>query len=144
MDQSTTTAKTASATEFRRAIVPSLVDVLRSEARLLRELSSVMTSQRDALAAADASAVEDSVYAVHRVLHTMSAARDRRKSINRLLGEAEDLPIGELDLVLGPAMTADLRAACQDLADAASELGERLDLTRQALRAAVAAGQASG
>ena len=126
--------------DFRRTVIVGLIDVLNSEARLLRELSTVLVRQEKALSMANAAAVEESVYAVHRVLHTLSAARARRKSINRMLGEQEDLPLGDLEVVLGRAMTEDVRTARDDLADAARDLGDRLDDARQALQSAISSG----
>jgi hypothetical protein len=123
--------------ESTEPILVALTDVLRSEARLLRELISVMRSQKVALAATDTQAVEDSVYAIHRVLHTLSAARERRRSINRILADIDDLPIGDLEGVIGAGTTPDLRIACEDLAASAGELGETLDDTWLALRTAV-------
>lgn len=140
MERRITPSPIDSQREFRRTLIDSLVDVLQSEARLLRELSTVLARQGDALTEGNAAAVEDSVYAVHRVLHTLSAARDRRKSINRMLGEAEDLPVGDLDAVLGSAMTDAVRSARDDLNDAAKGLGVRLDQTRRALQNAIDSG----
>ncbi len=123
--------------DYGRTVILSLVDALHTEARLLRELATVVARQRAALSASDVSALEDNVYTIHRVLHTWAAARTRRKSINRILGESEELTFGELELALGSAMTPDVRAACQDLAEAARELGERLDHTRAALQSVI-------
>lgn len=122
-----------------RTVLPSLVDALQSETRLLRELSTVLIRQQDALSTGDTSAVEHGVHAVHRLLHTLSVARDRRRSINRMLGEPEELSCEELVLALGSAATPAIRLACHDLVDAGHKLGEQLDQTSGILQRVIVA-----
>lgn len=118
----------------------ALTDALRSEFRLLQELITVMQRQRAAVAADDLITVEESVYSTHRVLHTLSEARRRRRSLNRLLGESDDLPIRDLDTVLGSRMTDDLRDARNDLETAARSLSGEVEVNRRVLRRALASG----
>lgn len=136
MQSSPTTLSVNPARDSKGPIISALSDVLRSEARLLRELAIVMQSQKEALATTDTQAVEDSVYAIHRVLHTLKTARERRRSINRILAASDEMAIGEFETVLGSEMTPDLRAACDDLRTSAGELGGMLDDTWDALRTA--------
>ena len=55
--------------------VDSLTDALKTERRLIDELISVMKRQRSAVGDDDLQAVDDSVFATHRVLVTLSEAR---------------------------------------------------------------------
>jgi flagellar biosynthesis/type III secretory pathway chaperone len=126
--------------ESAMATIASLTDVIRSESRLLRELLAVMQRQRDAVAADDLQAVEESVYATHRVLHTLNEARRRRRAINRALGESDDLPIRDLDGVLGVRMSDELRRARDELELLARALSNEVDVNRRVLRQALAAG----
>jgi flagellar biosynthesis/type III secretory pathway chaperone len=118
----------------------ALADALRSEYRLLQELITVMQRQRAAVAADDLVTVEESVYSTHRVLHTLNEARRRRRSLNRLLGESDDLPIRELDAVLGPRMTDELRVARDELEEVARSLSGEVEINRRVLRRALATG----
>lgn len=118
----------------------ALADAFRSERRLLDELVSVMQRQRAAVAADDLITVEESVYSTHRVLHTLGEARRRRRSLNRLLGESDDLPVRDLDRVLGPLMSDELRQARDELEQVARSLAHEVDVNRRVLRRALASG----
>src|SRR5580700_3342750 len=85
--------------------VDTMTDALMTEKRLLEEIVAIMRRQRTAVSADDLQAVDDSVFATHRVLVTLNEARRRRRAVNVLLGEREDLPITQLDQVLGSRMT---------------------------------------
>lgn len=126
--------------ESPAATISALTDVIKSETRLLQELLAVMQRQREAVAADDLQAVEESVYATHRVLHTLNEARRRRRSINRLLGESDDLTIRELDSVLGMRMPDELRNARDELELLARALSKEVDVNRRVLRQALATG----
>jgi hypothetical protein len=120
--------------------VTALTDVLRSECRLLQELLAVMQRQREAVAGDDLQAVEESVYATHRVLHTLGEARRRRRTINRLLGESDDLSIRSLDDVLSTQMSEELRGVRDELELLAQALAIEVDLNRRVLRGALTEG----
>jgi len=120
--------------------IRALTDALRSEHRLLRELLTVMRRQREAVAAEDLITVEESVYSTHRVLHTLNEARTRRRTLNRLIGGSDDLPVRELESVLGGRMDDDLREACDVLESTARELSEEVEMNRRVLRRALASG----
>jgi len=127
-------------TDTPAAALRALTDALRSEHRLLQELVCVMQRQRAAVAADDLATVEESVYSTHRVLHTLNEARRRRRTLNRLLGESDDLPIRELESVLGGRMTDDLRGACDDLEAVARGLSNEVEINRRVLRQALSTG----
>jgi hypothetical protein len=122
--------------------VDSLAEALVTERRLLDELIAVMRRQRNAVGDDDLQLVDDSVFATHRVLVTLSEARRTRRSLNTLMGQPEDLGIHRLDEVLGPRMTPALRAARDDLHEAARALSREVALNRRVLREALACGDA--
>src|SRR3954470_19825857 len=78
-----------------------IADAMAAEKAIIDELVSIMRKQRAAVAGNDLQALDDTVFATHRVLATLSQARRRRHILNTLLGEREDLPIEALDNVLG-------------------------------------------
>lgn len=122
------------------ATIAALTHVIQSESRLLQELLTVMQRQRDAVAVDDLQSVEESVYSTHRVLHTLNEARRRRRSLNRMLGESDDLSIRELDNVLGMRMPDELRKARDELEMLARALSNEVDVNRRVLRQALATG----
>jgi hypothetical protein len=122
--------------------VDSLTDALTTEKRLLDELIGVMRRQRGAVASDDLQSVDDSVFATHRVLVTLNEARRRRRALNTLIGQREDLGIHALDAVLGARMTLALRQARDELHDAARMLSHEVSLNRRILREALAHGDA--
>lgn len=121
--------------------VAALADALRSEYRLLDELIAVLQRQRSAVVEEDLQTVEESVYSTHRVLNTLNEARRRRRSLNRLLGESDDLSTRELDHALGTRMTDELRAARDQLEAIARVLSREVEVNRRVLRDALSSGQ---
>jgi hypothetical protein len=124
------------------ATLDALLDALRSERRLLDELAATMLRQRAAVAADDLPAVDDSVFATHRILATLGQARVRRRQINRLLAGLEELPARDLDAVLGAQMTDDIRAARAELQASAGALAREVEVNRRVLRDALQTGDA--
>ena len=122
--------------------VDSLTDALSTERRLLDELIAVLRRQREAVGDDDLQRVDDSVFATHRVLVTLSEARRRRRNLNALIGHREDLGIHALDEALGPRMTDALRVARDELHVAARALSREVSLNRRILREALACGDA--
>jgi hypothetical protein len=122
--------------------VDSLTDALATERRLLDELITVMRRQRTAVGQDDLQAVDDSVFSTHRVLVTLSEARRRRRNLNALIGQHEDLGIHALDDALGSRMTDALRIARDELYRAARALSREVALNRRILREALACGDA--
>ncbi|MDB4878189.1 MAG: FlgN family protein [Gemmatimonadetes bacterium] len=122
--------------------IDSLTDALTTERRLLDELIAVMRRQRNAVGEDDLQSVDDSVFSTHRVLVTLSEARRRRRQLNTLIGQREDLGIHALDEVLGNRMTQALRDARDQLHDAARALSREVSINRRVLRDALASGDA--
>lgn len=119
--------------------VDSLVQALATERRLIDELLAVIYRQRAAVAADDLQVVEDSMFATHRLLVTLSEAKCRRRTLNTLLGQPEDVGILALDRVLGARMTQELRAARDGLHQAARTLSREVAVNRELLRDAMGA-----
>jgi hypothetical protein len=120
--------------------VDSLTDALVAERRLIDDLISIMRKQRNAVGDDDLQVVDDSVFATHRVLVTLSEARRRRRNLNALIGQPEDLGIHALDEALGNRMTPDMRVARDELHTSAKTLSREVALNRRVLKEALAAG----
>ncbi len=119
-----------------------LADAMASEKLLVDELVSIMRRQRAAVAGNDLQALDDTVFATHRVLSTLSQARRRRHLLNTLLGEREDLPLDALEGVLGARMTESLRLVRDTLQDSARVLSREVAVNRFVLRHAITSGDA--
>ena len=132
--------KYAPTTPRRETAVEVLADVLGTERKLLEELMHVMQQQRAAVAADDLQALDDSVFATYRVLATLGEARRRRKSVNRLLGSAEDMNVNDLEEILGDRATPEVIAARNALQDTAVSLSREVDINKQVLRGAMDSG----
>jgi hypothetical protein len=122
--------------------VDELTEALTTERRLLDELIAVMRRQRNAVGDDDLQSVDDSVFSTHRVLVTLSECRRRRRNLNALIGQREDLGIHSLDEALGSRMTPTLRTARDELHNAARALSREVALNRRILREALACGDA--
>lgn len=119
-----------------------LTDALRSEAKLLGELAATMRRQRDAVAADDLDAIDESVFSTHRVLSTLGETRRRRRWLAQLLGESEDLSLSTLESFFKGELPENVRDATTELADAARALQHEVDLNRHVLRTAIEASDA--
>lgn len=119
-----------------------LADTLRSEAALLTELSATMQRQRDAVASDDLDSIDESVFATHRVLTTLGETRRRRRMLAELLGENSDLSLSALERYFRGAPPANVRAATNELSEAARNLQRQVDLNRRVLRRAIEASDA--
>ncbi len=137
----TVESPTSAATHWP-ALVSGLTDALSSERRLIEELVSAMHQQREAVAADDLAAIDDSVFAVQRILLTLGEARKRRRTLNTRLGQPESLALRDLIERLGPHATDALRTARDDLQAAAQRLAREVATNRQILREALTTGEA--
>ncbi|MBI1809687.1 MAG: flagellar export chaperone FlgN [Gemmatimonadetes bacterium] len=117
--------------------VSALGDALRSEARLLADLVAIMRRQRDAVSRDDLDAIDDSVFATHRVLVTLGEARRRRRSLNHLLGEGDDLSLAAIEDFFVGDVPADLQAAVALVTDGARALQREVEINRRVLRHAI-------
>jgi plasmid stability protein len=122
------------------AAVEALTGAIAAELRLLEDLIAVMRGQRSCVAGEDLQGVDDSVFATHRILVTLGEARRQRRSLICLLGGGDDLPLQQLDDLLGSQMTDDLRAVRGSLVGAAGTLSREVEMNRQILRHALSHG----
>ncbi|MBI3791547.1 MAG: flagellar export chaperone FlgN [Gemmatimonadetes bacterium] len=118
----------------------ALADALRDETRLLESLAAIMRAQRDAVGTDDIDAVDQSVFATHRVLVNLNEARRRRRQLNHLLGEGDDLSVPALEEFFGGTPPADVRVAADALADAGRALQREVEINRRVLRQAIERG----
>jgi hypothetical protein len=140
--QSTTTSSARGAATPSPAAVDALTEALAAERKLIGELTDVMLRQRSAVGADDLQAVDDSVFATHRLLLTLGEARKRRRGINTLLGWREDAGVKQLEELLGDAMSPRLRTERDELQSAARELSREIEINRRVLREALANNEA--
>jgi hypothetical protein len=117
-----------------------MIDALGSERRLIDELIGLMRRQRAAIGSDDLQGVEETVYAVQRVLCTLGEARKRRRALNVRFGRGEDLDLRDLEDALGPSFTPRVREAREELQTAAQMLSGEVAINRRVLRDALAAG----
>lgn len=122
-------------------LVHGLADALQSERRLIDELIQIMRQQREAVAADNLQGVDDSVFAVQRVLLTLGEARKRRRSLNLRLGQPEDVALRDLLEAMGPYATDDLHASREALQGSARSLAREVSVNRQVLREALTSGE---
>jgi len=122
------------------AVLDSLASVVTSEVRLLEDLVGVMRRQREAVSADDLQGVDDSVFAIHRILVTLGEARRQRRALNHLVAGREDLGLREMDEIIGEEMTDALRFARDGLRAAALPLSQEVEVNRQVLREALTTG----
>ncbi|HEY0970382.1 MAG TPA: flagellar export chaperone FlgN [Gemmatimonadales bacterium] len=118
----------------------ALVDAHASERRLLDELVTIMQRQRSAVAADDLQGVDDSVFATHRILVTLGEARRRRRSLNTIVGGADELDAQSLADAFGGEIPPALREAREALRASAAALAREVDVNRRVLREAIATG----
>ncbi len=124
----------------RRSHVASLAAALRTERKLLDDLRGVLLRQRDGVAGNDLQTLDDSVYAAQRVFRTLEQARRKRKILNRLLTDRDDVPLAELEEALGRDATPDVLEARDGLVAAARKLAREVSLNRRIIDQAMRLG----
>lgn len=115
----------------------ALCEALLSERKLIDDLTEIVLRQRAAVASDDLQAVDDSVFATHRLLLTLGEARKRRRSINAMVGCKEETGVKHLEDALGKWMTPRLRDAREELQVAAGRLSREIGINRRILREAI-------
>lgn len=126
------------ATRGERALVAGpLADALAAEIQLLQRLAEIMRRKRLAAVAGDFAGVDHGIYAAHRVLITLREARQRRRFLLRRVSGTAELPLEQLEAVLGARMTDALRAARDTLLSASLTLWREVVLTQIAVRDAL-------
>lgn len=120
--------------------IAALADSLRAEAKLLGDLTLIMRRQRESVTHDDLEGVDDSVFATHRVLVTLQEARRRRRTINHVLGEADDLSVVALEEFFNGELPPIVADATQALRTSAVALQQEVAINRRVLREAISAG----
>lgn len=120
------------------AALDALASALLSERTLIDDLTETVLRQRAAIAVDDLQAVDDSVFATHRLLLTLAEARKGRRAINAMAGCREETGVKHLEDALGPWMTPSLRSAREELQGAAARLSREIGINRRILREAIA------
>lgn len=124
-----------------------LEDALRSETDNLRHLLQLLQSQRAAVATSDVDAINDNIFVMHRLLHTLGEARRHRRLLVERLGASPDLAPqwgDDRDAELGfppPWAAAPLQALRDELQLLAQAVAREVETNRQILRGVVAAGE---
>lgn len=124
------------------AALDALADAMESERKVVDEIASTMRRQRDAVSRDDLDTIDDTVFAMHRLLQTLGAARQRRRTVSQFFGAADDLPVRELESLLGPLMTSRLTSARDALQVSARALSHEVQVNRRVLREAMSNGDA--
>jgi len=119
---------------------PELIAALRVERKLIGDLVNALRVQRNAVAADDIAGIDDSVFAAQRILLTLAQARTRRRTLLHIMTGREDVPLGELEAVLGVAATPSMLLARDDLREQAQVMGRELEVNRRILSGAIEAG----
>ncbi|HLV26689.1 MAG TPA: hypothetical protein VKZ41_10265 [Gemmatimonadales bacterium] len=147
MTQNTLTRHTTTTAQRRSGgIAPhaltALVELYRCEARLLDDLTGVLHRQQVALESDDLDAVDDTVFALHRVLGTLAEARRRRNEVHAMIAGVEQLDSEAIDKLLGGDPPHELVEARSVLRSSARELAGQVSRSRARLEGAVANGAA--
>jgi hypothetical protein len=117
-----------------------MIDALGSERKLIDELIGLMRRQRAAVGADDLQGVEETVYAVQRVLHTLGEARKRRRALNVRFGRGEEMQLRDLEDALGASFTPRVGEVRKELQTAAQTLSGEVAVNRKVLREALTKG----
>jgi hypothetical protein len=120
--------------------VAALVDSLRTEAKLLGDLATIMRRQRESVKIDDLEGVDDSVFSTHRVLVTLQEARRRRRTLNHVLGESDDLSVVALEEFFNGELPPSVADAAKALRESALKLQQEVTVNRRVLREAITAG----
>ena len=95
---------------------------------------------RKLLARDDLEGVDDSVFSTHRVLVTLQEARRRRRTLNHVLGEGDDLSVVALEEFFNGDLPPVVREAAEALRGNALALQQEVSVNRRVLREAISAG----
>ena len=109
-----------------------LVDAFDAEARQLETLIGVLRQQREGVARDDVGPIQDSVYAIHRVLLTLDEARKRRRTLLEVLSTGEGTSSRD-----GSCEADRVRLSRERLITTARALETELSLSRQVLESAL-------
>lgn len=117
-----------------------LARALRDEHTVLEDLLATIERQRRAVARDDIDAVNDSVFAAHRLLSAYREARSRRRRAVILACGGGDGSVEDLSRSRGARVTEIERTASEALRDAARRLVDAVGVNRRLLQAAMSSG----
>lgn len=116
------------------ALLDALADTFVEERAVLDQLGAVLYRQRAAVGTDDMPAVNDAVFAMHRLLLSLGETREQRRAIHQLLGCGAGRGIDQLEVMLGDTMTQRLRTERDTLQRTARGLSIEIDLNRQLIQ----------
>lgn len=117
--------------------IVALAESLRDEARMFDTLADILRSLRDAVASDDIDAMDQSVFATHRLHVNLGEAHKRRRQLNQLLGETGDLSVIVIADFFGGNVPREVGAAADRLAAAGRAVQREVALNRRVLRDAI-------
>ena len=119
-----------------------LLRALRDEHAVLEDLVATLERQRGAVSRDDIEAVNDSVFAAHRLLGAYREARSQRRSVVIVACGGGDGRLEDLENAWGDLLSEAERAASADLRASAKRLVAAVDQNRRLLQAAMSSGDA--
>ncbi|MGQ0639573.1 MAG: flagellar export chaperone FlgN [Gemmatimonadaceae bacterium] len=132
------TAAAGRAPGNQRWLTGHLLDAIRTEQRLLKDLGRMMQEQRAAIVADDHEALDDTTFGIQRMLQNLNEAGRRPRIINRQLGGPQGAPLTALAESLGVFPPQQLMTARNDLREAARLLEDEVRSNRALLAEALA------
>lgn len=112
----------------------ALSHALTAERQLIDELTQVILRQRAAVGVDDLPAVNDSVFATHRLLIALAEVRKRRRSLTRLFGYDGESATDSVRSSMTTQMPLQLRREHTALRQAARQLSKEIGVNRRLLR----------
>ena len=110
---------------------------LRTESRLLEELTTILRRQRDGITCDDIQRVDESVVAAHRVMGTLKEAQRQRHILIEILTGTATTGLDQLEHALGDAMTDDIAKVRDQLNEHARALAREIRINREVLQRAM-------
>ncbi len=121
--------------------IEGLIDTLRSERRLIDDLRVLMIRQREAVAGDQMQELEDTVFAVQRVMLTLGEARKRRRTLSERLGCDPETTPRYLPDALGSQASREVVDASRDLVESAEALSREVAVNRDVLQRGLSTGE---
>lgn len=119
-----------------------LARALAREARLLDDLREVLLRQRNGVATNDANAIESSVHAMGRTLHTLGDVQSHRTQLIASVGGTADQALEELAATLTEPVATEFREARAAARRAGSAVARELAINQHIIQRALDAGEA--
>jgi flagellar biosynthesis/type III secretory pathway chaperone len=117
-----------------------LIVTLDTECRLLGDLTTILTQQRQGVSADNMKEVEDSVFAAHRVMGTLHEAQRRRRLLVELLTGTQTTSLADLDEALGSDQAQALMDVRSRITRQARTLAREIRINKRVLDGAMEQG----